>query len=166
MTGMFTIDCTCGMHFTAVTAHVKHACPQCGCIWYKNSAGQHVGMDDDGQLIRVSPTPSLTTRERLGILWENEKDRLSPELREFLRLAVVQMMEAWRGGEPPKPQMLTVTVIEPDKHECGFQSHIKHGAKCIHCGKKLEDVWHSQWEQKDFGTKFSPYSGFGNNSTW
>lgn len=160
-TGTFTIDCTCGRKFEVPASHNEYQCPRCTKWWHKTAGGKPVGTGDDGKIIRVSEIPSLSTREKLSAEWEVTKHLIpNGPLKEFICLAVMRAMEGWRGGEPPKPRVLTVEVVTAAPHECEFQHSQKHGAKCIHCGKKLEEAWPSKWEDKDFKSGPShPYGG-------
>jgi hypothetical protein len=165
-TGTFILECTCGRKVEVPVIKTAFQCPRCTKWWHMTAGGKPVGTDDTGHVIRVSEIPSVSTREKLAAEWE-ATTQLIPDgaLKEFICLAIKLAMESWAGGEPPRPRVLTVEVVTAAPHECEFQHSVKKGAKCIHCGKGIEEVWPSGWKDKDFKSgPISPFAGF--NIPW
>jgi hypothetical protein len=161
-TGTFVINCKCGLVFTAAACRKTNTCPTCSTVWYQTANGTPVGADERGNILRVSPVPSVTTRDRLSAEWEAEKHKLPDgELKKFICLAIMRCMEEWRGGEPPKPRPLTVTLVTAGEHECEFAFNGKTGAgiRCIHCGCEMKVAMKKHAEMKG---PISPYFGFNN----
>lgn len=104
-----------------------HTCPHCGTLKHE---------DND------CTTPSckqlgVNRRDRLAYEWEANKHLLpSSELKEFICKAVMLAMEKWRGGEPPRPRVLSVELVtESDcHHEWEMMSGSTKKLKCSKCG--------------------------------
>lgn len=128
-----------------------------------------MGTDKHGSMIKMIPGPKGSTQERLSAEWEALKPVLPDgELRQFIARCITRCIEEWRGGESPKPRLLTVELVkEVEPHDCEFTET---GEKCVYCGKSKAKAWKELMDKKDKekwddqykipSGPISPYAGF------
>ena len=127
-------------------------CLTCGTLW---AAAMHdacpVCHDGDSE---VYPPP-VSVQDRLAVDWEKMRPLIPDgELKSFICRALMTAMETWRGGNPPRPKVLTVALVT----RCSFHDFRRDESGdsiCLRCGQneQHEDVLHEH--------PLSPYAGFG-----